>query len=60
MNDRRYFELSTFYAEFTKDWQDRRLPMRHEPHADALDVYRARQEHNGGSRYVPGAPRSDG
>lgn len=59
VDDRKYFELSTFYAEFAKDWQERRLPMRHEPHTEALDVYRAWKEHNGGSRYVPGAPRSD-
>ncbi|MEU8764350.1 nucleoside deaminase [Streptomyces sp. NPDC048659] len=56
VDDRKYFELDNFYAEFAKDWDERRLPMRHEPRADAVDVYRAWQERNGGSRRVPGAP----
>ncbi|MFE7428898.1 hypothetical protein ACFU7B_26470, partial [Streptomyces sp. NPDC057545] len=34
----------------------RRLPMRHEPHEAAVDVYRFWQEHNGGDRRVAGAP----
>ncbi|RWA20251.1 hypothetical protein MELE44368_18815 [Mycolicibacterium elephantis DSM 44368] len=27
VDDRKYFELSTFYDEFGKDWTQRRLPM---------------------------------
>ncbi|MER5885286.1 nucleoside deaminase [Streptomyces sp. NPDC001941] len=56
VDDRKYFELDNFYAEFAKDWDERRLPMRHEPREAAVDVYRAWQERNGGSRRVPGAP----
>ncbi|MCF3101248.1 nucleoside deaminase [Streptomyces roseoverticillatus] len=56
VDDRKYFELNTFYAEFAKDWSERRLPMRHEPRDAATDVYRAWQERNGGERRVSGAP----
>jgi guanine deaminase len=54
VDDRKYFELATFYDEFAKDWRDRRLPMRHEPRpeirAAAVDVYKFWQERNGGER----------
>lgn len=54
LDDRKYFELSTFYDEFAKTWQRRRLPMRHESRADtraaAVDVYRLWNERNGGQR----------
>lgn len=56
VDDRKYFELSTFYAEFAKDYTQRRMPMRHDPRDDAVEVYRFWQQCNGGSRYVPGAP----
>ncbi|MEU7380624.1 MULTISPECIES: hypothetical protein [unclassified Streptomyces] len=56
MDDREYFELDNFYEEFAKNWDQRRLPMRYEPHDTAVDVYRLWQEHNGGERRVPGAP----
>lgn len=56
VDDRKYFELGTFYGEFAKDHTERRLPMRHEPHDAAVDVYRLWQQHNGGDRRVPGAP----
>ncbi|MHC5699889.1 nucleoside deaminase [Streptomyces tirandamycinicus] len=36
----KYFDSNTFYDEFAKDWEQRRLPMRHEPRDAALDVYR--------------------
>ncbi|QCQ91374.1 nucleoside deaminase [Rhodococcus sp. SGAir0479] len=58
VDDRKYFELDTFYDEFGKSWDERRLPMRYEPRQDAVDVYRAWQEANGGDRRVPGAPTS--
>lgn len=47
VDDRKYFELSTFYAEYGKDWSQRRLPMRYQPTTDALDVYRYWNQHNG-------------
>ncbi|BBY31496.1 nucleoside deaminase [Mycolicibacterium sediminis] len=50
VDDRKYFELSTFYAEFAKSWEDRRLPMRHDSRDEALEVYALWQERNGGSR----------
>lgn len=46
--------------EFAKEWQDRRLPMRQEHRPDiragAVDVYRFRQEPNGGERSAIAAP----
>ncbi|MBY0288572.1 MAG: nucleoside deaminase [Mycobacteriaceae bacterium] len=58
VDDRKYFELDTFYPEFAKSWEQRRLPMRYEPREDAVDVYRLWQHLNGGDRRVSGAPRS--
>ncbi|MEV6072194.1 nucleoside deaminase [Nocardia sp. NPDC052001] len=55
VDDRKYFELDTFYTEFAKTPDQRRLPMRHEPREDALEVYRLWQDRNGGQRRVPGA-----
>ncbi|MFI6984404.1 hypothetical protein ACIBSV_38245 [Embleya sp. NPDC050154] len=52
VDDRKYFELDTFYEEFAKPWERRRLPMRHDPQAAAVDVYRRWQELNGGNRRV--------
>ena len=60
VDDRRYFELGTFYEEFAKSWGQRRLPMRYEPRDDAVDVYRLWQGRNGGDRRVPDVPRFDG
>lgn len=56
VDDRKYFELNTFYDEFAKPWNERRLPMRHEPRDSAVDVYKLWQERNGGNRRVAGAP----
>lgn len=56
VDDRRYFELDTFYQEFAKPWQERRLPMRYEPRDDAVEVYRFWRELNGGDRRVADAP----
>ena len=58
VDDRKYFELDTFYQEFATSWEQRRLPMRYEPRDDAVDVYRLWQERNGGDRRVTDAPRS--
>lgn len=52
VDDRKYFELGTFYGEFAKDWSQRRLPMRYEPLDSAVDVYRFWNERNGGERNV--------
>ncbi|MEU3215000.1 hypothetical protein [Streptomyces sp. NPDC006971] len=48
--------FATFYGEFAKEYRDRRLPTRHEPHEAAVDVYRFRQDRNGGDRRVVAAP----
>ncbi|MBX9981018.1 MAG: nucleoside deaminase, partial [Mycobacterium gordonae] len=60
VDDRKYFELATFYAEFAKDWQARRLPMREESRPDirtaAVDVYRSWRERNGGQRQATVVP----
>ncbi|AXN46775.1 Guanine deaminase [Mycobacterium marinum] len=58
VDDRKYFELATFYDEFAKAWQDRRLPMRYDPRPSAVNVYRFWQELNGGKRAA--APDSAG
>jgi tRNA(Arg) A34 adenosine deaminase TadA len=50
LDDRKYFEVSTFYDEFAKPWDQRRLPMRYHPRDDAVDVYRLWNERNGGRR----------
>lgn len=50
LDDRKYFEVSTFYDEFAKSWNRRRLPMRYDPHETAVDVYRLWNERNGGQR----------
>ncbi|ORJ55784.1 nucleoside deaminase [Mycobacterium simiae] len=50
LDDRKYFEVSTFYDEFAKDWDQRRLPMRYDPRDAAVDVYRFWHERNGGQR----------
>lgn len=56
VDDRKYFELNTFYDEFAKPWDQRRLPMRHQPRDDAIEVYRLWQQRNGGGRRVADAP----
>lgn len=39
-DDRQYFELENFYQEFAKPIPERRLPMKQQPDAGALDVYK--------------------
>ncbi|BBB39484.1 Probable cytidine/deoxycytidylate deaminase [Mycobacteroides abscessus subsp. bolletii] len=56
VDDRKYFEFNTFYDEFAKPWDRRRLPMHYQARDDAVDVYRLWQERNGGNRHVAGAP----
>lgn len=52
VDDRKYFELATFYEEFKKPWQERRLPMRHAPSEHGLDPYKRWLEVNGDRRSV--------
>ena len=47
VDDRAYFELNSFYDEFAKPWDERRLPMEYEPRDAAVDVYRTWRERNG-------------
>jgi guanine deaminase len=43
----KYFEPDSFYAEFGKPWDQRRLPMRYEPYDDAVAVFKLWQKrHN--------------
>jgi guanine deaminase len=46
----KYFEPSTFYLEFAKPWDQRRLPMRYEPHDDAVEVYKLFRQSNSGDQ----------
>ncbi|WP_319001497.1 nucleoside deaminase [Burkholderia sp. AU31624] len=43
-DDRKYFELDTFYAEYAKPIDERRLPMVQQKHGDAINVYRRWKE----------------
>lgn len=45
-DDRKYFELETFYGEYAKDWQDRRLPMEYRAHPEVLEVFQRWHERN--------------
>ena len=47
VDHRRYFTLSNFYDEIGKPWDQRKLPMIHEPHPDGIEVYRRWKELNG-------------
>lgn len=46
-DDRKYFEPETFYAEYAKDWRDRRLPMEYRACPDAVGVYQLWRQRNG-------------
>jgi len=39
-DNRKYFTVDSFYNEFAKSWQDRDLPMAHQPDPDGIEVYR--------------------
>jgi tRNA(Arg) A34 adenosine deaminase TadA len=47
VDDRKYFELATFYDEIGKPWQERRMPMVYEPRPEGIEVYRRWKERNG-------------
>lgn len=57
LDDRKYFEVSNFYDEYAKDWDQRRLPMRYERRDAAVDVYRLWNECNGGQRKSTTVPQ---
>ncbi|MGO9351896.1 MAG: nucleoside deaminase [Mycobacterium sp.] len=57
LDDRKYFEVSNFYDEYAKDWDQRRLPMRYERRDAAVDVYRLWNERNGGQRKSTTVPQ---
>jgi guanine deaminase len=46
----RYFEPDSFYGEYAKAWDQRRLPMRYEPYDDALEVYKLFHERKSGGQ----------
>jgi guanine deaminase len=50
LDDRKYFEVSNFYDEYARNWDQWRLPMRYERRDAAVDVYRFWNERNGGQR----------
>lgn len=45
-DDRKYFELDTFYAEYAKPVGQRRLPMIQQKHAETIKVYQRWKELN--------------
>jgi guanine deaminase len=45
-DDRKYFELETFYDEYCKPIEERRLPMVQQKNADSIKVYRRWSELN--------------
>lgn len=58
LDDRKYFEVSTFYEEYAKPWDQRRLPMHYVPRDAAVDVYRLWNEQNGGQSRSTVVPAS--
>ncbi|WP_422924550.1 nucleoside deaminase [Singulisphaera sp. PoT] len=46
VDDRKYFSLASLYGEVCKPWQERSMPMAHEPDPEAIEVYRRWQELN--------------
>jgi guanine deaminase len=47
IDDRKYFTLSNFYQQIGTAWQQRAMPMVHEPTPRAIEVYRRWKELNG-------------
>ncbi|WP_025784620.1 nucleoside deaminase [Sporosarcina sp. D27] len=45
-DDRKYFELETFYDEYSKPIEERRLPMVQQPDGDSIEVYQRWSELN--------------
>lgn len=46
VDDRKYFELASFYAEISKPWNERRMPMEHHPDPEGIGVYQRWTELN--------------
>jgi guanine deaminase len=46
----KYIEPSSFYGEFAKPWDQRRLPMRFQSRDEAVEVYRLFRERNSGDQ----------
>ncbi len=46
VDDRKYFELSNFYDEFSKPWDKRRMPMEHQADPEGIAVYQRWSELN--------------
>lgn len=46
VDDRKYFELASFYAEISKPWNERRMPMKHHPDPEGIGVYQRWTELN--------------
>lgn len=46
-DDRKYISFASFYNEFGKSWNERRLPMVHHPHPQGIAVYRRWKQLNG-------------
>ena len=46
----KYYEPSSFYGEFGKPWDQRRLPMRLDSRDDAVEVYKLFRERAGGGQ----------
>ena len=46
----KYFEPSTLYGEFAKDWDQRRLPMRYDERDEAVEVYKVWRERINGDQ----------
>ena len=46
VDDRKYFTLLNFYEEIGKPWQERSMPMEHQPDPEAIDVYKLWEEIN--------------
>ena len=43
VDDRKYFTLENFYQEIAKPWQERAMPMTHQPDNTAIEVYKRYQ-----------------
>lgn len=56
VDDRKYFELDSFYDEFARPWEQRRLPMRYEQYDGAVEIYQLWQRRNDGERNVALVP----
>ena len=46
IDNRKYFSLADFYEQIGKPWNERAMPMLHEPSSQALSVYRRWKELN--------------